>query len=69
MFIDNLCYFRFPPLLSMRGARMDDPVNISSDESVDSSSAEASDTSSDEHVDTSYGEDADTLRSRNEPRV
>ena len=44
----------------MRGDRINDPVNISSDESADSSSDEALDTSSDEPAYTSSDEAVDT---------
>ncbi|XBJ23685.1 hypothetical protein VPH35_001759 [Triticum aestivum] len=44
----------------MRGDRINDPVNISSDESADNSSGEALDTSSNEPVYTSSNEAVDT---------
>ena len=44
----------------MRGDRINDPVNISSDENADSSSDEAVDTSSDEPAYTSSDEAVDT---------
>ena len=44
----------------MRGDRINDPVNISSDESADSSSDEAVDTSSDERAYNSSDDGMDT---------